>query len=135
MQNPTIFQRREAPQIDISGQIGNLNSRIKMLEERYSTLQRKVQLTDQNMLSNNKDVREEIRALSSEISEMKSEMVALSEKADKLVREVQRCTKKEEFDVMKKYLELWEPVHFVTSEQVERIIKEVLESKDGAGKR
>ena len=42
---------------------------------------------------------------------------------------MQGMAKKDDVQVMKKYLELWEPIHFVTQEQVEKIVQDMLERK------
>lgn len=132
MQEPTLFQRKQQmpPQEDFSSQAGNMNSRLKMLEERHSTLQRKVQLIDQNMLQNNKDLKADIQALNSEITEIRSELSNLTDSINRIVREIQRYAKKEDVDVLKKYLEFWEPVNFTTVEQVEKIVGEAVKEKE-----
>ncbi|MBI4448282.1 hypothetical protein HY643_04840, partial [Candidatus Woesearchaeota archaeon] len=41
--------------------------------------------------------------------------------------------KKENVKVLEKYINLWNPLNFVTREEAKRIAKEVLEEKKGLG--
>jgi hypothetical protein len=52
-----------------------------------------------------------------------------------IIKELRMSAKKEEVDGLKKYVELWEPVKFVTQNQVEKIVEEKVEEiKAGKGK-
>jgi hypothetical protein len=101
--------------------------RLRMLEERNSNLQRRDQMTDQNMLSNQKKVAAEIKALTSEFTEMKTELAKLKDTLSLVIQDLKECAKKDELAVLDKYLKLWEPVKFVTQNQVERIVKELMD--------
>jgi len=43
-----------------------------------------------------------------------------------IVKELKLTARKEDIAVMKKYVELWNPMRFATKEQVENIVKEAL---------
>lgn len=100
---------------------------IRALEERYSNLIRRVQLSEQNTLSANRKAHSELVTINSEITDMKKQIAELGEKIALIARELQTLAKKEDVDVLKKYLNLWEPVSFVTQGEVERIVKRVLD--------
>lgn len=102
--------------------------RLRMLEERNSNLGRRDQLTDQNMLANQKKVSTEIKSINLEIGEIKAELAKLKDTLGLVIQELKECAKKEDIAVLDKYLKLWEPVKFVTQNQVERIVKELMDS-------
>ncbi len=105
-----------------------LMRRLRMLEERYSSIQKKNQLTDQNMLANQKKVSTEIKTINMEIDEIKADLAKLKETLSLVIQELKECAKKEDIAVLEKYLKLWEPVKFVTQNQVERIVRDILDS-------
>jgi hypothetical protein len=41
---------------EISSNVNNVSRRLRILEERYSSLRKKTQLTDQNILNSNKEI-------------------------------------------------------------------------------
>ncbi len=114
---------------DYSGQISNFASRLRLLEERYSLLQRRAQLTDKNMLQHAKELHSEIKTINSEMAEMKSQLNDLSEKVKLIIRDLGGLAPREEVEILKKYIGYWQPLDFVTRNEVERIIKEMIEEK------
>lgn len=107
----------------------NISRRLRTLEERYTNLDRKVELNEKNMIDWHKSTVKELRTFLSDITEIRKEINELKEKIRAVVKIMQGVAKKDDVKVMKKYLELWEPIHFVTQEQVERIVKDMLERK------
>lgn len=99
-----------------------------MLEERYSTLINKNQLTDQNMLANHKKLQTEIKSINMELTEMKSEIAHIKETNTLIIQDLRECARREDVEVLEKYLKLWEPVRFVTQNQVENIVMDIIEN-------
>ena len=85
----------------ISSNIGNLNRRLRVLEERYTNLRKKSQLTDQNMLHIDK----------------------------KIIEEIKTCAKNEDIKVIEKYVNMWEPVKFVTINQLKDVVEKTVASE------
>lgn len=110
-------------------EMNNLARRLKVLEERYTNMRRKTQVTDQNMLAHNKKFMSEIKVIHSDIDELRKNMDEIDNKMLLIIRELRLCAKREELAVLQKYINLWEPVHFVTRREVEKILQELLESK------
>ena len=48
-----------------------------------------------------------------------------------IVDEVKKSAKREDVRTLKKYINLWEPIKFVTYDKVEQIVREILEEKKG----
>ncbi|MBW2970335.1 hypothetical protein KY309_02400 [Candidatus Woesearchaeota archaeon] len=111
-------------------QINLLTARLRVGEERYSELRKKFLVVEQNMLSNHKKAMAEIKALQTELNEMKRTIQAVEDKIITIIKELRLTARKEDIDVMKKYLDIWDPVKFVTSEQVEKIIDDKLGKKE-----
>ena len=112
---------------ELMDRINSLSRRIRTIEERYTTLLSRNQLTDQNMLSNNKKLNSEIKTINMELSEMKSELGHLKETNTLIIQDLRECARKEDIEVLEKYLKLWEPVRFVTQSQVENIVRDIIE--------
>jgi len=111
----------------ISNDVKELSRRLRTIEERYTNLQTKTQITEQNMLSRNKQITTEIKTINSEINEIKKEIIEIKDRILLLIKELQMCAKREEVKILDKYINLWEPVNFVTRNEVKDIIKETLE--------
>ena len=101
--------------------------RLKMLEERLTNLRSKLQVTEQNMIQKNKLIFEDIRATSLELTDIKKDIQELKEKVLWLVKEMQDFAKREQVEMLKKYLDFWNPFKFVTKNDVEATVRDVID--------
>lgn len=123
-------QQQEAP--DFSGMttdINTLSRRLRLLEEGFTNLRRFFQITEENIITKNKYYSAEIKTLTSDISEIRKEIQELKDKFFLIIKELQTVARKEEVKVLERYINLWNPIKFVTQNEVEQIINEVLEKK------
>ena len=117
---------------DVSGMttdINTLSRRLRLLEEGFTNLRRFFQVTEENIITKNKYYSAEIKTLTSDISEIRKEIQELKDKFFLIIKELQTVARKEEVKVLEKYINLWNPIKFVTQNEVEQIINEVLEKK------
>ena len=115
------------PSPSLTQSIGEIERRLRALEEKYSNLERRSQVTEENMLSSNRKIKTEIKMTSDELSDMKAQVADVNERIRALVREMQGFAKSEDVDVIRKYLNLIEPLGFVTQNEVERVVKQAVE--------
>ncbi len=120
-------KREDAPGqsiADLSMQISNLSRRLRILEERYTALRKKTQDTDQMVLGFSKEVSSEMKASHSELVDFRREFYDLRDKVKLIVKELKECAKADELKVLERYLNLWEPMQFVTRNEVDRLVEE-----------
>lgn len=114
---------------EVKGDINNLERRLRVLEEGFTNIRRSLQVAEQNMLSKNKTFSTEIRTLTSDINEIRKEISDIKEKVLMVLKELESAAKINEVKVLEKYINLWNPVKFVTQNEVEQIIDEKLKNK------
>ncbi|MBT5023308.1 hypothetical protein HOK51_07310 [Candidatus Woesearchaeota archaeon] len=119
--NPAAAQ---APQINVGAELNNLSRRLVTIEERYTNLRKKTQVTDQNMLTNNKKIITEIAAANEELKEFKRELEEIVSKMRIMVRELKDCAKRNEVQSLAKYVDLWNPIEFVTRGTVIKMVRD-----------
>ncbi|MBI2147760.1 hypothetical protein HYU19_04785 [Candidatus Woesearchaeota archaeon] len=120
-------KKQDASASDISNQLLNASRRLRILEERYSTLRKKTTVTDTNMLEHYQDFGRSIQLANDELTELRRDLIDLRDKMRLLVRELKSCATSEEVKILQNYLSFWEPVNFVTRNEVEKIIEEKLD--------
>lgn len=103
--------------------------RLKLIEEQMTDLRRKFQVTEHNELVNNKKYNTEFKTINSEMSELRITINKLQDKIVLMIKEFELLAKKEDLDVLKKYIEMWEPVTFVTRHEVENIVDDIVQKK------
>jgi septal ring factor EnvC (AmiA/AmiB activator) len=123
-----------APAPEITGiieQINGLAARIRVSEERFNELRKKLLFIEQNLLANHKKAIGEIKESNSEIDELRHKVAEIEDRVVTVIKELRLTARKSDMDVMKRYIELWDPVKFVTADYAEKIAREIIDEKLG----
>lgn len=124
-----MFHRNPQVQPDLrefSDDISNLERRLRLLEESSTNIRRMLQVTEQNMLEKNKTFATEIRTLTSDINDIKQEIAEIKDRILEFVKELKESAKRDEVKVLEKYISFWNPVKFVTQNEVEEVVKGII---------
>jgi predicted nucleic acid-binding Zn-ribbon protein len=136
--HPGLFHKNSPNQKDYSAMsedLGNVSRRLRVLEESITNFRRQIQVSDHNMLERSKTFATELRSINSDISEMKRGISSIREKVIEIVNELESVAKLENVKVLEKYINFWNPIKFVTHNEVEQIIKEYIKKeKNSANK-
>ena len=108
---------------DVSYVINDLNSRIRLLESKYNLFGERLLVINKNMIEEYKKILEKQRLLQAEMKEIKNAVEMLKEIIKKTEKNFSGFAKREDLKVLEKYVELWNPVKFITEEDVISIIK------------
>ena len=94
-----------------------VTQRQKDLESTLDMLNEKIELLDHNAISDFKKIFSDIKSLRSEIVDLKSEIETLKEFNSKVAKQLRLVTTKDEVTKLEKYIDLWNPMDFVTREE------------------
>ncbi len=111
---------------EMISEVRTFATRIRFVEERIVNLRRSFQLNEQNVLDMNKKVNSELSMMSSDVLDLKRDISGMKNKMELIIKELMLSAKKEEVEVINKYLDLWKPVDFVTHNEVRKIVKQLL---------
>jgi hypothetical protein len=111
---------------EVLTQLRDESRRLRMLEERFVSLRKSLQVNQQDGLSKHKKSTIEIRNITKEIDALKKDFNSLQDKITLVVTEMQQLARKDDVVTLQKYINLWEPIHFVTRNEVQRVVEEVL---------
>ncbi len=114
---------------DITDQIRNVSRRLRILEERSANQRKNMQVLEHSMLGDNKKVQSQVRTLQTDFDDLKKQIYEMKQNFDLLTAELSETAKREDIIVLEKYINLWEPLNFVTRNEVEKIIQFILENK------
>ena len=123
----TVQEGQEITQV-----IVDLNNRVRTLENKYNLLGERLLIVNQNMIEEYKRLLREMKVLNEDLREIKQEMFLTQDTMRNVVKEMELFAKKEQIKVLERYIELLNPMRFVTEEEVEKIVRE---HKGTAGKK
>ena len=124
-----LFRKRAVAEQQPDNEILEMVRRSRVLEGRYANLERRAQVVEENMIEHNRKLLSRVRTLNQELVDARKAIADLAEKVEYIATELQDFARKEEIQVMKKYLDYWDPMNFVTMKQVEKIVNEIIDSK------
>jgi 5-bromo-4-chloroindolyl phosphate hydrolysis protein len=112
---------------DVRADINNLNTRIRLSEERFNDQRKKLQFLEQSQIEFQKKALGEIKMVQSDITALKRDLSETKSRLVLLIKELQLTAKQSDIQVLQKYMDMWQPVKWVQVDQVQRIVREELE--------
>lgn len=119
----------EATYQEINPVLSDIINRIRTLESKYNLLGERLLIVNQNMIAQYKRSLPELKVINSDIKNIRSELFKLKEIIKDLTKEMQFFATKEDIKVLEKYINLWNPMKFITEEELDKILEEKLKNK------
>jgi hypothetical protein len=114
---------------EILGGIRDLSRRIRVIEERYGNIRKSIQVNEQNVLADSRKNSTEIKNISGDILEVKKSIRDIGEELGQIIKELKTSVKKEEVKVLERYINLWQPMNYVTYAEMEKKIKSIVKEE------
>lgn len=118
-----LFPKHGPPAQPVA-QLAVVAAKLKLAEGRYANLQKRNRLTEENLLELDREVRAELRALTEQLVELRRKIQEINLKMDAVQGELANVVPRHEFAVVERYVDMWQPVRFVTRDEAQRMIKE-----------
>lgn len=102
---------------------------IKGVESKLNILRREFDVLKEDSSKKYNKLTKEIKTTNDDLIELKREREKVNEKIDLIIKELRLTAGREELEILKKYVDLWSPMNFVTQRDVERIVEEKMGEK------
>ena len=113
----------------ISALLSDFASRVKALEEKYNLVKERVLILTQNFVKRERELEKEMSLIQDENKDLKLELQKLNSRIDSLASQHEDFARKEELSVVEKYFKLFEPLKFVTAEELEESVNKIINKK------
>lgn len=114
---------------EVQEEVAIISRKVKLMENSIAALRASLQSLEQNYVKHAKESTRDIKSLEEENDELKETMRQVKDTMKKVLEDFENAAQKSEVDVIKQYLDLWNPVKFTTPEQVKRIVVDILEEQ------
>ena len=101
----------------------DLMNRIRLLEGRYTSTRDRLFLINDTLISHFKNISNDLNSINEEIKEIKQSIESLKITSSNLLKELEFFARKEHVKVLEKYINMWNPLKFVTEQEVLDIIE------------
>ena len=103
--------------------LADISQSLRILEDRYYVLRKKTQLTEKTLIDSQREFEKERKLMLDELVSAKLKIKELEEKLDDMNAEFNNLAKLTDVKVLEKYLDFWEPIQFVTRNEVEKLLR------------
>lgn len=107
----------------------SIQRRIRLVEERFEGLSKRVEVLEQNDLSHFRRIKKQISDLEKDIGFVKSTIKDLNDTIKMMIEEFKGFAKKGDVSEVQKYVELFNPLKFVTEDEVNAVVERKLDEK------
>lgn len=121
--------KNKDPTVALSREIGELLGRLRLLEERYANLRREHQVTSHNMIEHHQSITKMQRRLSDAIMQLKRSIKQIKDQILVMQGQLAESAKIHDFKAIETYIDMWQPLNFLTREEATQLIQEALENK------
>lgn len=108
---------------DLGFILNDLNARIRVLENKYSLFGERLLIINQNMIEEYKKLMRHLKGVETDIKEFKKDLFNVKEIISGLTKEMRLFARKDSLHVLEKYINLWNPMNFVTEKDVANLMK------------
>ncbi len=109
---------------DESQILAELTNRLRVLESKQSLFSEKLLMVNQNIIDEYKNFTNDLKSLRAEMTDLKKDVQTVKTVMKHLSEEAANFARKDTIKVLEKYINLWNPLRFVTREEVEKILQE-----------
>lgn len=113
----------------VSALLSDFAGRVKALEEKFNLLRERVLVLTQNFVARERDLQKELDMIQEENKNLRLEMRKINERFEMIISRQEEYARKEELAVVEKYFKLFEPIKFVTSEEIEERVERILKER------
>ncbi|MBI5871759.1 hypothetical protein HZB88_01595 [archaeon] len=112
----------EQIQTDIDSMLIELVNRMRSIEGRHELIAEKLLVVNQNMVNEHKRLAQEIKGIKAELNLLKNDLNELKNIMRHLAEDASMFARKEEVRRLEKYINMWNPLKFVTESDVKKIV-------------
>ncbi len=119
-----LFPKKGNSEKPSDDRLNALSARMKVLESRHGDLRKMFEFLETNFINYKKKIADDLKEANNEVYLLKRSVKQLQDVILTVKNELSLKGDKEDVEIMRKYTEFWNPVKFVTTDQVEEMIKE-----------
>ena len=123
-----MTKKKDVSQETQSFDLARLYVWVKGLESKINNLLREVDMLKNDFMKKQDNIKSEVKSINSDLLDVKHLQGQTGQKINMIIKELKRTAGIEEVMTLKKYVDFWNPMNFVTQRDLERMIDNKLSS-------
>lgn len=96
---------------------------VKALEGKINNLNREFNMVKNDLIKRSAKDKKDLKNFDSELVDLRHQVESMNNKLDLIIKELKQTAGIEEVEVIKKYIEFWNPMNFVTQKDLDRLFE------------
>ena len=117
------------PNLDVLKLVGDLNRRVRGLEESFGNTRERLDMVDDSMHDNLKNLREDLINIHDELKMVTTVIEELKITFSQMVKQLSVFARKSDMLALEKYVDLMDPTRYLVEEEIKELILQVLSKK------
>ena len=110
--------------------VASLTGKVNLIEERTDSMRERIELVEKSMVEKHKTSIKEIGELRDEMRTLRGDVLETKALIERVAGRLDAFASNEEVAVLKRYVELWQPMTYVTRSEVKSIVKSMLKGEE-----
>lgn len=116
----------EQMQVDFTQIVNELANRLRILESKQNLFSEKLLVMNQNMVEEYKRVSKDLKAFHSQMKDLEKDLANVKNIVKHLTEETGQFARQSDVKALEKYINIWDPLQFVTEKEVQKLISAAL---------
>lgn len=117
------------PQNDANSLLSDVSVRLRDIEEKQNLIKDRVLLISENLISEKEDTNQEIKELKTKAFQLGEEVKKIKLLIERLIDDTNNFVRKNEFQVLQRQFEIFQPLELARISDVRNIVKEELKKQ------
>ena len=111
-------------------QLNTVMARLRDMERRFTDVQDLIKFHEEDSRKNTTRLWERLKQYEEKMTALTHTLAELDQQTHLIINELRLTAKREDYEVLRRVIEYIKPVKFVTTDQVEKLVKEILEEQN-----
>ena len=113
----------------VSALLSDFASRVRNLEEKFNILRERVLVLTQNFVKRERKLQKDMGLIQEDNKDLRLELKEIKSRIGSLLSQHEGFVRKEEIAVIEKYFKLFDPIKFVTEDEIEERVERILSQR------
>ena len=113
----------------VSALLSDFASRVRNLEEKFNILRERVLVLTQNFVKRERKLQKDMGLIQEDNKDLRLELKEIKSRIESLLSQHEGFVRKEEIAVIEKYFKLFDPIKFVTEDEIEERVERILSQR------
>ena len=109
--------------------VTSLTSRVKLVEERVENIRDRIELVEHSLIDKHKTSIKQIKELHDEMRVLRGDVEETKTLIERVVKRLDAFASGEEVKVLRRYVELWQPMSYVNRAEAKAIVRNILKEE------